>query len=199
MINEEQKSSTTQHSTNPDRLEDASAICTLLVSTDGMLGSKARITAAADPTPTTLYYIWARSFTGQVAFTPGDLIDKEFARATISTWFNKITVHLDGRVIEMKTPNGWASMKYEYTSPVLSNSLLRWEWRGRWKKKTWICVNAQSVPLARLTGRRWSQEGTGRLEVFGEQNDRQDVRDELVVTGLCIFLWLVMRPRRPYN
>ena len=200
MVNKERRSSASQHLTDPDDLAEPPPSQTLSFRFTDFGCTKGNITDAADPTSTILYHIWSNTWKRQVVFI--DSADRELARVTYSTWCNKLTVNFRGQATEMKTPNKWTNKSYDYTSIVLANSHLRWERHSGtgWKKQIFSCVNAQSVPIARMILRNhWWKAGIVWVEFLGEQSTPQDIREELMVTGLSLCFVYQMSPHGPYG
>ncbi|KAE9376602.1 hypothetical protein N431DRAFT_435876 [Stipitochalara longipes BDJ] len=119
-------------------------------------------------------------------FLPGISIDTE------------CTIH--GREIKLRAKKRF-TFQYEY----LSNVFLKGEdgerkgqtmtWVCDTGLKTWdyVCLDGRQMPVARFQANIWGIKKIGWLELLGEVAEREDMRDEVLVTGITLFYVTVLR------
>jgi len=57
----------------------------------------------------------------------------------------------------------------------------------------YVCLNEKSMPVARFRANMWGIKRIGWLELLGKVKEREELRDEVLVTGITLFYLTVVR------
>lgn len=87
--------------------------------------------------------------------------------------------------------------RYSYLSHAFSDtdSPVPMTWTGDMTLKKWnfVCLDERKMPVAKLSLNIWATKKVGNIEFLGSRAAAWDARDELVVTGVTLFLCLSYR------
>jgi hypothetical protein len=108
------------------------------------------------------------------------------------------TIH--GKELKLQAQKRW-SFRYEYISNVFTKGE---NGEGKPQTMTWVCetglkfwdyvlLDSKQMPVARFRANMWGIKRIGWLELLGEVKEREELRDEVVVTGITLFYLTVVR------
>ncbi|KAF2422979.1 hypothetical protein EJ08DRAFT_596495 [Tothia fuscella] len=164
------------------------------------LKMRSLITRANDPTNTPLYTITNKALAPHLVFRKGsDTKSQPFGTGTL----HPVTIHADctlnTHAMKVKALKRWQT-SYTHLShsfaPRGSNTPMEMTWTSTsdWKNWDFICLNDKQEAVAKFVGNIWGLKRIGWIEFMGEEGEvTEEMRDEIVVTGLTLFYQMVLR------
>ncbi|PMD63468.1 uncharacterized protein K444DRAFT_641303 [Hyaloscypha bicolor E] len=103
-----------------------------------------------------------------------------------------------GQDIKLKAQKRF-KIEYEYFSTLFSDTEngepvpMTWVCDTGMKTCGFVCLDRNRMPVARFQVNLWAAKNVGVIELLGVAAEREEVRDEVVVTGLTLFYFTVLR------
>lgn len=156
---------------------------------------KALVTDTSNP-DTPLYVVDIKSFKNLANFyTATD--DSLFATGKIHTVKINAECTLRGRELFLKAQKRFRTV---YTCPSYAFSenkdtpvTMTWTSTSDFKDWDFICLDELQQPVAKFTSHVWALKKIGHIELMGPRASDPAVREEIVVTGMTLFLCMLMR------
>ena len=156
---------------------------------------KALITSKDDKNSKPLYIVNFRAFSPHLVFEIAS--DKStFGTGTLHAISIDADCDLRGRHIKLKALKRFKT-SYTHLSHAYSDTEdpVPMTWTTDCNLKTWdfICLDGNQLPVAKFSANIWALKAIGNIDFMGPKAGSQEVRDEIVVTGLTLFYCMALR------
>jgi hypothetical protein len=153
------------------------------------------ITEKDDKESKPLYIVGFKVMTSQLVFKSA-VDDSTIGTGTLPAISIDSECSIRGQPIKLKAQKRF-KIDYEYLSKGFSENEdpVPMTWICDCGFKTWdfICLDRQQMPVAKFSANVWATKKIGGIELLGKATGSEEIRDEIVVTGLTVFYLMVLR------
>jgi len=153
---------------------------------------------SSDSTPSKpLYVVEYKTMKSQLVFKSA-LDDSILGTGTLHPISIDAECSVRGQDIKLKAQKRF-KIEYEYLSTLFSDTEngepvpMTWVCETGLKKWGFVCLDRKQMPVARFQVNVWAAKKIGVIELLGTAAEREGVRDEIVVTGLTLFYFTILR------
>ena len=162
---------------------------------------KSFITSKDDKESQPLYTVECKAMKSQILFKSAS-DDTIIGTGSLPAVSIDTDCTLRGQLIKLKAQKRF-KINYEYLSHAFSDTedAVPMTWICHCGLKTWefICLDSQQMPVAKFEVNAWATKKIGAIELLGNAAESEEVRDEVVVTGLTVFYFMVLRSCNIFN
>ncbi|KAM0429987.1 hypothetical protein ACHAPT_005993 [Fusarium lateritium] len=88
----------------------------------------------------------------------------------------------------------YTHLSYNYAEgPGDTPAAMTWTSSSDFKSWDFICLDENSVPVAKFSANAWAISKVGYIEFMGPKSYNRDAQEEILVTGLTLFSQMVLR------
>jgi hypothetical protein len=152
----------------------------------------------SDSTPSKpLYIIEFKTMKSQLLFKSA-VDDSILGTGTLHAISIDAECSVRGQDIKLKAQKRF-KIEYEYFSTLFSNTEngepvpMTWVCDTGFKKWGFVCLDRNQMPVARFQVNVWAAKKIGVIELLGMAGEKEVLRDEVVVTGLTLFYFTMLR------
>lgn len=157
---------------------------------------KGLITEKDSPDPKPVYIVDLRTIKSPHLIFKHASDNITFGTGTLHPISINASCTVSGRKTQIKALKRFKT-SYTHISRAFSNTedLMPMTWTSDSDFKTWdfICLDEQSMPVAKFSANIWAAQKVGNIEFMGDKADCKEAREEIVVAGLTLFYCMLLR------